>query len=144
MTYGEGSRVEGNGLDGRVDVISTSDTVRGQEGDNIIGCHTSSILESREDTIESIIGLRDETIGRDLLGVRTASKELELRSTRALGETDSTGELDEISCGDVVGGHEGSKEIDSIVDTEIGVEVGFDIREEEGRPVSTLATVKIP
>ena len=80
---GEGSRVEGDGLDGRVNVVSTSDSVRSKQVDQVVGAE-ASIGHTREDGVDIALGQRDGAVRSCDGCIRATCKELELRSTRAV------------------------------------------------------------
>ena len=48
-------------MDGRIDVVSTSNRVRDQEGNNFVGGEVGSIFEAGKDAIEGINRLGNKT-----------------------------------------------------------------------------------
>jgi len=77
--------------------------------------------------------LWDQAIGYWSSGIGTTKEELKARSTRAVGDTDSSGEMDEIASGEVMK----RESINTIIDTVVGWEDGFDTWEDEHGTVST-------
>lgn len=73
--------VEGRGVERRVHVISTGNTVRSQEGNDFTRTEVTSILEAREDLGDIVLGLGDETVDGRSSRVGTSSEELQLRGT---------------------------------------------------------------
>jgi len=108
--------------------------------DDFLGGEASSIVETLQKSGDRLVGLRDQTIRRKLGDVGTTRQELELRSTRALTHSNGTGELNEVTSGDVVVGQDGEQEVDRIDDTDVSEEEGLDGREKERRTISTTAT----
>jgi len=131
--------VEGSSGDGRVDEVGGSDGVGGKEGDNLSGAEPS-VAEASKDTINAVKWLRDQKIRRGLSGRGTTEEEAETRSTRAVGNTDGTSELDEIPSGDVVRGDEGLLGIDNIINTTVGVEAGLSGVEGDDGAICTSTT----
>ena len=64
--------------------------------------------------------LWDEEVRRRLFGKGSAREKVELRSTRAVGERDSAGKLDEIASGDQMGLQERLQIFDRVTDTQVG------------------------
>lgn len=86
MTYA----VEGSGIDGRVNLVCTSDGVRSEERNNFEGREVACIGKASKDGVYTVLGLRDQTDnGRDGR-VRTASKEFKLGSTLDTHEYQNT------------------------------------------------------
>lgn len=74
-------RVEGGGVDGLVDLVRTSDRVRGEEGDDLERRETAGIFETLEDRGDAVLRLGDQADdGRDGL-VGATRQELDLRGT---------------------------------------------------------------
>ena len=139
----EGSAVEGSARNGRVDEISSCDGVRGEEGNDLSSGEASSIGEAGQDAVDGVERLRDGQVGGGLGSVHTAKEDVELRSTGAVGDTDGTGELDEVSSGDVVALDERPLLVDDLVDAVVGVEVGLDVFEDGDRTVSASTSVRM-
>ena len=76
-----------------VDVVLGSNSVRGQEVDDLRGGE-ASIGETSDDRVDGVRRQWDKMVRRDLGLVRATSKELKARATTAVGHADSTGELD--------------------------------------------------
>ena len=74
-------------------MISGSNAVGREKGYDLIRGETS-IAETLQNTVDSVERLWNEQIGCGLSSLRTTEEELETRSTRAVGNTDGTGELD--------------------------------------------------
>ena len=78
-------------------------------------------------------------------GARTwwaANEELHFGSTRAVAHSDGTSEGNKVAGRDTVLGDERLLQVDDLIGTEVSMEVGLDVREEERRAVSSLASVK--
>jgi hypothetical protein len=122
-------------------MIGTSDTVRGKKRDDFVGSKAGSISEAFEDRGHGVLRLRDQPIRWDLLSVGPASQELETRSARALREAHCTSELNQVTGGDIVVVQEWREEVNRIDDTEVSMEVGLGIREQQRRSVSSTTTI---
>ena len=73
--------VERCGIQGRVDVVGTSDGVGSEEGDDLEGREASGIVEPLQDLSDVVLRLRDETVNGGGRRVGAAGTELKLRST---------------------------------------------------------------
>ena len=74
-------------------MVGSSNAVGRKKRNNLIRRETS-IAETLQNTVDSVERLWNEQIGCGLSSLRTTEEELETRSTRAVGNTDGTGELD--------------------------------------------------
>ena len=73
--------VEGGGVDGLIDLVRASDSVRCQKGNDFEGGETSGVLETLENFGHIVLRLRNEAVdGRDGV-IGTTGKELELGCT---------------------------------------------------------------
>ena len=91
--------------------------------------HVSQILKPKIQ-VKRTERFGDGPIRSGLSSILTAQEEIELGSTGAVGDTDSTGELDEVGSGEVVALNERALLVDDLVDTKVGVEVRLDVLEE--------------
>ena len=73
--------VEGSGIDGLVDLVSTGDGVRREQGDDLKRREVAGIGETLEDRGDAVLGLRDQANDGGNGVVGAASQKLELRST---------------------------------------------------------------
>ena len=96
----------------------------------------SSISHTVKDHGDRVLRLRNGTVISREGSVGTTSQEFESGSTRAVGNTDSTGELNQITGGDVVSLQEGTQSIDGGVNTKVSGEVNFGIGEDDHGTVS--------
>ena len=67
--------------------------LRGQQGYNLGGAE-ACISEASKDAVDGVERLRDEQIRGRLSGCGATEKELKLRSTRAVADSDCASELD--------------------------------------------------
>lgn len=122
-------------------MVRTRNRVRSQQRNDLIGRKSSSIRETRNDRIHRVLWLGDKPVRSGSSGIRSAREELELRCTGAVGDTDGTGELDQVACGDLgVVGEEGEEGVDAVGYTEVGEKVGFDVGEDEHGSVGTSSS----
>lgn len=98
----------------------------------------ASIGETLKDTCNTVGGSRDSSVLRRASRVRTADKELQAGCTRAVRQTERSGELDKIASGDEVAGQERCERVDTIVSPRVLGESGLN-REEEDGAVGTSA-----
>ena len=73
--------VEGCSIDGRVDLVCASDSVRDQERHDLEGGESTSNLETLKDSGDIVGGEGNETLDGGSGRVLAASLELKLRST---------------------------------------------------------------
>ena len=85
-------------------------------------------------------GLRDKTIGSSLGSFGATDESVQWGSTGAVGEADGTSKLNQVTGSDVVGGKERSESVDTVRNTEVGMEIGLDVGELDLRTVGTTAT----
>ena len=116
---GEGGRVEGNSLAVEDESVRASDGVRGEEVDQV-GGGEASIGHTREDLVDVVLGLGDETQRGGVGRIGTTSKELQARGTRAVRDGDGTGELDKITSGHLELLEKGLKVVDGTINTIVG------------------------
>lgn len=93
--------------------------MRDEEVDEV-GRGEAGVTHAREDLVHVVLGLRYEAQGGGVRRVRATCEELETGSTRAVRDGDGTGELDEITGGNVERLEEGLEVVDGIVDTVVG------------------------
>lgn len=93
------SRVEGRTGDSRVDVISRSDGVRDEKphSQDFVELALGCVGEAGEDLVGRVERLGDETVGGGLSSIHAADEGGELGSTRAVGGTDGSGELNAVA-----------------------------------------------
>jgi hypothetical protein len=125
----------------RVYMISAGNRVGSQKSNNFIGGESSRVFEALQNLCDRILRLWYQPIGSRLFSVGTTRHELELGGTRALAQAYRCRELDEVASSHVMVIKEWSKESYSVNDTEIRVEVGLDIREEDRRAISSCTTM---
>ena len=77
----ETNTIEGCSVDGRVDLVCTSDGVRDQERNDLEGGESTGILETLKNGSDIVGGEGNETLDRGSGRVLAASLELKLRST---------------------------------------------------------------
>ena len=119
-------------------MVGTSDGVGCQQGNELGGRESSTIFHTGEDHVEGVLGLGDQTIGSGGGSVGTSAHERKAGCTRAVGNGDGSSELDEVTGSDgVVLLEEGGQSVNTVTDTEVGVEVGLDVGEDEHGPIST-------
>ena len=73
--------VERCGIEGGVDVVGTSDGVGSEEGDDLEGRESSSIIETLKNVGDAVLGLGDQTVDSRGSRVGATSKELETGCT---------------------------------------------------------------
>ena len=78
--------VEGSGVDGRVDLVGTSDGVRGEEGNNLERAEVAGVGEPLENSGDIVRRERNKTLDGGSHRVLAASEELQLRRTLFFGE----------------------------------------------------------
>lgn len=89
---GGGSRIEGCPRNGRVNMVLSSDAVGRQKVDDFIWAE-SSIAHTSNDSIDRVGWFGNQQVGSGKRNVEPPSKELQARSPQAVGDTDSTSEL---------------------------------------------------
>lgn len=99
----------------------------------------ASIVHAGENLVDAVLRLGDKTILGCESCIRTADQELEAGSTGAVGDTDGTSELDEITGSNKMLLEKGRQGVDSFVDTVVRREVGLDLAEDDHRPISSGA-----
>ena len=87
-------------------------------------------------------GLRNSQIRRGSNWGRTTKHELELRSTGAVADTDSTGELNEITRCYVVLRNEWFLLINNLICAEVGMEICLNVVEDNDGTISTPTTAE--
>ena len=85
--------------------------------------------------------LGDETVGSSLSSIRTTNESVQRRSARTVRHGDGSGELDEVGCGHVAVLLEWANERDHLIETNIGVELCLDIREDHDGTICTSTAV---
>jgi hypothetical protein len=109
-----------------------------KQGNELLRGESSAISHASEDLVERVLRLGNETVGCGSGSVGTPGQELKTGCTRAVGDADSSSELDEVTGSDVVVSlEEGRESVDTITDTEVGVEIGLDIGEDDWGTIST-------
>ena len=73
--------VERCGIESGVDVVGTSDGVGSEEGDDLEGRESSSVIETLENVGDAVLGLGDQTVDSRGSRVGATSKELETGCT---------------------------------------------------------------
>ena len=73
--------VEGGGIEGGVDVVGTGNGVGSEEGDDLEGRESSSVIETLENVGDAVLGLGDQTVDSRSGGIGATSEELETRCT---------------------------------------------------------------
>lgn len=76
----EGRRVERRGGVLGVDMVGASNGVRCQQGNDFFGAKVAPVLHAREDLIDRVLRLWDESIRPGGSGILTASEEFQSRS----------------------------------------------------------------
>ena len=85
--------------------------------------------------------LGDETVGSSLSSIRTTNESVQRRSARTVRHGDGSGELDEVGCGHVAVLLEWANERVHLNETNIGVELCLDIREDHDGTICTSPAV---
>lgn len=116
---GEWGRVEGDGLTVVDERVRASNTVRRQKTDELSRRETC-VLKAGEDLVDRVLRLRHETWCSGARCVGAARQELKLRGTRAVGDSDCSGELHQITRRDVEHRQEGLQVVNGIIDTVVG------------------------
>ena len=93
---------------GRVDVVRRSDSVRGEEpnGEDLVKLALRGVGKAAEDLVGRVERLGDEAVWGGLSGVLATDEGGELRGTRAVGQGNSTGELDTATTRSASGSYE--------------------------------------
>ena len=73
--------VERCGIEGGVDVVGTGNSVGSEEGDDLEGRESSSVIETLENVGDAVLGLGDQTVDSRGSRVGATSEELETGST---------------------------------------------------------------
>ncbi len=73
--------VERCGIEGGVDVVSTGDGVRGQEGNDLSRREATCVLKAFKDGGDAVLGLGDETLDGRGGRIGTTCKEFQTRCT---------------------------------------------------------------
>ena len=73
--------VEGRGIESRVDVVGAGNSVGSEEGDDLEGRESSSVVETLKDVGDAVLGLGDQTVDSRSGRVGATSKELETGCT---------------------------------------------------------------
>lgn len=133
---GEGCRIEGNGLVTRYEGIRAGNGVRGEEVDGVL-CGEPSIGHTREDVVNVLLREGNSALLSGEGRVRAASQELEAGRTRAVGDSDSTRELDQVTSSDAELLKERLEVVDSIIDTVVSGVLELGVVEEHDGAVSS-------
>ena len=133
--------------------------LRNEESYDLCGRKATSVIEPLEDAVDGVEWLRNSEVGRGLGGVCTTDEDVEARGTRAVGNTNSTGQLNavngmsscvhlhdmrnglQVSSREVVALDEWALLVDDLVDTKVRVEVGFYVFEKCNRTICASAAV---
>ena len=99
----------------------------------------AGVGETREDTVYGICRSRNSTVLRRCSRIGATNEELKTRCTRAVRQSDSSSELDQVTRSHKVARKEGSERIHAIVCARILGKVGFDVTENEDRSISSSA-----
>lgn len=91
-----GGGVEGRSSDVSINLILCRYGVSGKQVHELNGGE-SGISHASEDLVNTIGGLRDEAVGGGTRVVGAASHELETRTTKTVGGSDGTGEVDAVN-----------------------------------------------
>ena len=110
-------RVERCSGNGNIDSVRGGDRVRRQECDNLGRSEGTGVVETSQDGVNRIERLGHRQIGSGPGSIRTTEEEVQARGSRAIGDANSTGELDEIARSDAPFRNEGLLSIDDVVDT---------------------------
>ena len=73
--------VERCGIEGGVDVVGTGNSVGSEEGDNLEGRESSSVIETLENVGDAVLGLGDQTVDSRSGCIGATSEELETGCT---------------------------------------------------------------
>ena len=73
--------VERCGIESGVDVVGTSDGVGSEEGDDLEGRESSSVIETLKNVGDAVLGLGDQTVDSRSGGIRATSEELKTGCT---------------------------------------------------------------
>ena len=139
-TNSERSSVERGSRDGRIDQIGSSDTMSGEKSNDFSRLEPSRVHEPHHDSVGLVDRAGSETFRRRSSRVDSTSQEIHTGSTRALGETNRTGKLNEIASGDVVRLKERGEEVDGSGGSLVVLEIDF-LREEEERAVGARSSM---
>ena len=104
--------------------------------DEFLRCE-STIGHAGEDSRHIVRRLWDGLVAGRERRVRATSQELQAGCTGAVGDTNSTCELDQVASSDQVTLQEWLECIDGVIDTVVGMEVGLDVGEDDHGAVST-------
>ena len=94
-----------------------------------LGWCKTTIFHAGKDGVDIALRFRNCTVVGGESSIGAARKELEAGCTRAVSDTDSACELDEITSSDVVAGQEWRERINRVVDTRVLREVDLGVRE---------------
>lgn len=117
----ERGAVEGNGLNGGIDVVSTGNSMRRKQ---CVGSELTAVLHTSKDGGDVVLGFWDETVRSRGGCVGATEQEFQARSTDgAVGECGGTSELDQVTSSDLrVSSEERQKSVDGVRNTEVGRE----------------------
>ena len=94
--------------------------------------------ETGKDGVDGVGRSWDEAIQSGSRCIGPTSEELEARRTGAVGETNCSSEVDQVSCRDVVAGQERRKGVGTVTGTVVLCEIRLDGGEENDRSISAI------
>ena len=80
--------VEGRCVESGVDVVGTGNSVGSEEGDDLEGRESSSVIETLENVGDAVLGLGDQTVDSRSSRVGATSEELKTRCTLSFREAE--------------------------------------------------------